>query len=120
MSVLASKLSELGGLGKLAAREFRIRNRLGWHTKPKSVVRHLLYGERRPSLEEAKQIEAAHLRWCAEKIDANRRENAALFDTMRKAIAAMEASDPEFYGPQIQAVGELLLRHCDLDKPKGG
>ena len=119
MNTLVEKLRAIGGDGKLAECEWRIRSRCGWHHKAQSAIRHLIYSERRATVEEAKQIEAAHLRWCAEKIDANRRENAQLFDTMRKAIAAMEASDPEFYGPQIQAIGELLLRCCDLGKPKG-
>ena len=111
MAALAAKLSELGGGGKLAEREWRIRCRLNWHRKPKSAVRHLLYGERRPSLDEAKEIEAAHLRLCAEKIEANRDDNARLFAAMRTALATMEASDPEFYRPHIEAVRELLFRH---------
>lgn len=47
VAALAEKLSILAGSGKLADREWRIRNRCQWHRKAKSSVRHLLYGERR-------------------------------------------------------------------------
>ncbi|MFT3987209.1 hypothetical protein [Aestuariivirga sp.] len=110
MAALVEKLSVIAGPGKLAEREWRIRCRLNWHTKPKSAVRHLLYGERQPSLEEAKQIEAAHIKHCAQKIEANRDENRRLYDAMREALSAMEATDPDFYRPHIEAVGEMLLR----------
>jgi len=110
MTAFVDKLVGLGGLGKLQEREWRIRSRLSWHTKAKSAVRHLMYGERKPSLEEAAQINAAHLRYCAETIEANRNENAKLFATMQSALAAMQASDPEFYAPHVQAVSEILLR----------
>lgn len=86
----------------------------------RTAVRHLLYGERKPSAEEAKQIEAAHLKYCAEKIEANAHENAKLFASMRQALAAMEASDPEFYRPHIETVRELLFRGRNLGGDGGG
>lgn len=116
MTALAEKLSAIGGAGKLEEREWRIRCRLNWHTKARSAVRHLLHGERKPSLEESKQIEAAHLRYCAEKIEANANENRQLFESMRQALAAMEASDPEFYRPHIETVRELLFHSRDMGR----
>ena len=110
MNAIAEKLSAIGGHGPLKAREWRIRCRLNWHDKARSAVRHLLYGERRPTLAEAKEIEAAHLRYCAERIKANAAENEALLSSMRTALAAMEQTDPEFFGPTIEAVGEILLQ----------
>jgi hypothetical protein len=110
MTALAEKLAAIGGAGPLKSREWRIRSRLNWHTKATSAVRHMLYGERTPSLEEAKQIEAAHLRYCAERINANAAENASLLREMQSALAAMEACDPEFFRPHIESVGELLLQ----------
>jgi hypothetical protein len=110
MTALAEKLSAIGGDGPLKSREWRIRSRLNWHTKAASAVRHMLYGERTPSLDEAKQIEAAHLRYCAERINANAAENASLLREMQSALAAMEACDPEFYRPHVEAVRELLLQ----------
>jgi hypothetical protein len=110
MTALAEKLAAIGGDGPLKSREWRIRSRLNWHTKAASAVRHMLYGERTPSLEEAKQIEAAHLRYCAERINANAAENASLLREMQSALAAMEACDPEFYRPHVEAMRELLLQ----------
>ena len=120
MRALAVKLSELGGDGKLSEREWRIRNRLRWHTKARSTVRHMLYGERQPTVDEAKEIEAAHLKHCAEKIEANRDENTRLFNSMRQALAAMEASDPEFYKPHIEAMRDVLLRNSGVADKAGG
>lgn len=110
MTVLAEKLAALGGAGPMKSREWRIRCRLGWHDKAASAIRHLIYGERRPTWQEAREIEAAHLKFCAERIRANEAENVALISTMRSALAAMEASDPEFFEPTIKAVGEMLLQ----------
>lgn len=110
VAALAEKLDQIGGTGPLKAREWRIRTRCGWHAKPKTFVRHLIYGERRPTLEEGRQIEAAHLKYCAKKIEENRRENTELFDAMRQALEAMETSDPEFYRPHIEAVRDLLFQ----------
>lgn len=110
MAVIAEKLNALGGDGKLLEREWRIRSRLNWHTKAQSAVRHLIYGERKPTAQEAKEIEAAHVRYCAERIEANRDENTKLFAAMRQALEAMEKTDPEFYRPHIEAVSDILLR----------
>jgi hypothetical protein len=110
MHAIAEKLTALGGTGPLTSREWRIRCRLNWHTKASSAVRHLLYGERQATLEEAREIEAAHLKYCAERLHANRAENEALLQTMRSALAAMEESDPEFFGPTLEAVQQMLLQ----------
>lgn len=111
MTALVEKLSSIAGGGKLSEREWRVRCRLKWHTKPKSSVRHLLYGERKPSIEEARQIEAAHFKLCAEKIQEHDEATKRLFENMRIALMAMEQSDPGFFGPHIQEARELLLRH---------
>jgi hypothetical protein len=113
MNAIAEKLADIGGSGPLKSREWRIRCRLNWHNKAASAVRHMLYGARRPSLEEAKQIEAAHLKYCAERIRQNAAENAALLQEMRSALAAMETSDPEFFAPHIATVREMLLQRRD-------
>ncbi len=113
MTALAEKLADIGGNGPLKLRDWRIRCRLNWHDKARTAVRHMLYGERSPTIEEAKQIEAAHLKYCAERIRANAAENETLVREMQSALAAMEASDPEFYGPHIEAVRELLFQRWD-------
>lgn len=73
-----------------------------------------LYGERKPTLDEAKQIEAAYLRVCAEGIRVNNAENERLFASMRAALSAMEAGDSEFYGPYIEAMRHILVRGGDM------
>jgi len=113
MAAIAEKLGDLGGTGPLKAREWRIRCRFGRHDKAATAVRHLIYGERMPTIEEVKQIEAAHLKFCAEKVRQNALETDALFREMHAALAAMEESDPEFYRPHIEAVRELLFPHRD-------
>ena len=113
MTAIAHKLADIGGAGPLKLREWRIRSRLNWHAKARSAVRHMLYGERSPTLEEAKQIEAAHLKYCAERIRANAAENETLFREMQSALAAMEASDPDFFQPHIEAVRQLLFQRRD-------
>ena len=110
MAAIAKKLSAIGGQGRMKEREWRIRCRLNWHNKAASAVRHLLHGERKPTIEETKQSEAAHLRFCAEKVKANAAENEALFASMRSAISAMEAADVEFYRPHIEAMRDILFR----------
>ena len=122
MTAIAEKLTALGGSGPLKMREWRIRCRLGWHTKAASAVRHLLYGERNATLDEAREIEAAHIKYCAEKLHANRAENEALLQQMRSALAAMEQSDPEFFSAHIEALGQLLLQRrgqAGEDGPQG-
>jgi hypothetical protein len=109
-SISIDQLRRIGGAGPLKTIEWRIRVRLNWHGKARSAVRHLLHGERQPSLAEAKDIEAAHLLWCAQQVEANRRENLQLYQSMRSALAAMEAGDAEFYRPHIEALRQLLLR----------
>lgn len=110
MAALAEKLAAIGGHGPLKQREWRIRVRLNWHDKAKSAIRHMLYGERVPTLEEAKQIEAAHLKFCAERIRQNAAENEALLSSMRSAVVAMEACDPAFFRPHVDAMREILLQ----------
>jgi hypothetical protein len=120
MTVLAEKLLDIGGTGPLKAREWRIRCRLNWHTKAASAVRHMLYGARKPTLDEAREIEAAHLKFCAEKLLENRAENQTLMASMRSALAAMETSDPEFYRPHIESVGAMLLQSRHQSGESGG
>lgn len=120
MNAVADKLVAIGGTGPLKAREWRIRCRLGWHDKAKSAIRHLLYGERRPTLDEAREIEAGHLKFCAERIRANEAENADLLSSMRSALAAMEACDPDFFGPHVEAMREILLQRRAQAAESGG
>lgn len=120
MAVLVEKLAAIGGTGPLKQREWRIRCRLGWHNKAATAVRHMLHGERTPSLQEAKEIEAAHLKYCAERIEANARENSALLRELQSAVAAMEACDAEFFEPTIQAVREILLQRRAQALESGG
>lgn len=110
MTALVEKLAAIGGSGPLKQREWRIRVRLNWHNKAKSAVRHLLYDNRRPTLDEAREIEAAHLKFCAERIRANAAENEALLSSMRSALAAMENCDPAFFQPHLDAMREILLQ----------
>lgn len=97
---VADKLAELAGQGKLAVRELRIRQRLNWHAKPKTAVRHMLQGEQFPKPEEASQIEAAY--------EAHSR--AALIASINEFAARAERVDAEFFGPTIEALRASLRR----------
>jgi hypothetical protein len=110
MAALVDKLAAIGGPSPLKQREWRIRVRLNWHHKAKSAVRHMLYGARQPTYQEAREIEAAHLKFCAERIRQNAAENEALLSSMRSAVAAMEACDPAFFEPHLLAMREILLQ----------
>lgn len=110
MSAIVEKLVELGGDGKFEEQDWRIRRRLNWHHKAKSVVRHIISGARHIKPDEVDEIRIAHLKFCAESIEANRNENAKLFASMQSAIAAMQATDPEFYAPHVAAVSDVVLR----------
>lgn len=96
----ADKLRELAGTGKLAVREWRIRERLNWQDKAKTAVRHMLQGEQFPKPEEASQIEAAY--------EAHSR--AALIASINEFAARAERVDAEFFGPTIEALRESLRR----------
>lgn len=119
MAALAEKLGVIAGGGKLAEREWRLRSRCHWHRKPKSSVRHLLYGERRPSLEEAREIEAAYARHCAEKLEQNRRENAALVESIVGFAEMARRVDEDFYASHLEALRETLSR-LGLEVPERG
>lgn len=99
-ALAADKLRELAGTGKLAVREWRIRERLNWQAKPKTAVRHLLQGEQFPKPDEASQIEAAY--------EADSR--AALIASITEFAARAERVDAEFFGPTIEALRESLRR----------
>jgi hypothetical protein len=109
MNSIVLKLNRIAGQGKFEAREYRVKSVLNWRNKAKSTIRHLLKGEQIPTLEEAEQIELAYVKHCAEKVEQNHAENARLFDEMRSAISAMQARDPEFYAPFIEALSSELL-----------
>lgn len=119
MSALAEKLSAIGGEGKFSVREWRIKRALNWHDKAPSAIRHMLHGERRPDPIEAKQIEGAHLIKCAEDINENTKANARLLASMREAIGAMQATDPDFFAPHLEAVRELLFQGRDMGGKEG-
>lgn len=104
MNAIVDKLDDLGGDGPFKQRDWQIRSRLNWRTKAKSAVRHILSGARKVSVEEAREIEAAHMKFCAEKVEANRDENRKLLDALARSLAAMEASDPDYFGVIILAV----------------
>lgn len=109
MQLVLEKLADLGGVGgTFKERDWRIRCRLNWHHKAASTIRHMLYRERVPTAGEAREIEAAHLKYCAEKAVRYAEESKQLYEQMRTAITAMEAADAEFYRPHIEALGELL------------
>lgn len=110
MPALADKLRLLGGGGKLAAREWRIRCRLGWHGKAASAARHLLYGERRVTVEEAKQIDAAYAKWCAEKFEANSHENAKLIAAISEFAERAARVDAEYFHNDLEALRQTLHR----------
>ena len=120
MTALVEKLTALGGIGSFKSREWRIRVRLSWHTKSKSAVRHILSGARKISLEEGREIEAAHIKWCASQVKAHRDADAKLFAEMQSAIEAMQRSDPEFYRPHIEAVRDILFPAGNMGNDKSG
>ena len=119
VTALADKISALAGDGKLAEREWRVRVRCGWHRKAKTMVRHLLHFERRPSHQEAQDIEAAYARYCAEKIEKNRAENADLLNSIVSFAEIASRVDADFYSSHLEALRESLLR-LGLDVPPLG
>ena len=119
MTALADKLGAIAGAGKLEQRVWRVRIRCRWHHKARTAVRHLLYGERRASLEEARDIEAAFARYCAEKIEKNRAENADLLKSIVIFAEIAARVDAEFYQHHLEALRESLLR-LGLDVPPLG
>jgi len=110
MAVLAEKLGQIAGPGKLEDREWRIRNRLRWHDKAKSAVRHLLNGEQRADLEETLQIEAAYALWCVDKIEAIPDETAKLIAAINEFAERAARVDPEFFRPTVEALRARLYR----------
>ena len=108
VSAWKDKLAELGGAGPAKVCEERIKTRTGWHDKAPSAIRHMLSGSRKISADERNDIEAAYLRYCADKIKVNNDDNRRLYQTIRNAIAALEKSDPEFHRPQIEALREIV------------
>lgn len=120
MTALADKLEAIAGVGKLAEREWRVRVRCGWHRKAKTMVRHLLHFERRPSHQEAQDIEAAYAKLCAEKIEKNRAENADLLNSIASFAEIAARVDAEFYRHHLEALRESLLRlGLDVPPPRG-
>ena len=119
MAALTAKLADIAGDGKLQAREWRVRCRLNWHNKAPSRIRHIIYGEVRPSLDEAREIEAAYAKWCANRLREIDGETKQLFDSIRQSVAAMEATDPEFFAPTIADVSAALLR-CRMQRSDPG
>lgn len=112
MAAVADKLSELAGIGKLAVREYRVRSRLNWHTKAKTAVRHLLHGEQKADEDERLQIDAAHARWCAEKIEANTHDTARLIASIAEFAERASRVDAEYFREDIEALRQSLCRLC--------
>lgn len=119
MTALAEKLRAIGGDGKFAACEWRIRVALNWHTKPKSTIRHMINLERRPTYQEAQEIEAAYAKHCAAKVEQNRRENAELIESIIRFAEQARHVDEDFYQPRLEALRESLLR-LGIDMPDLG
>ena len=79
----------------------------------------MLRGERQIDVDEARDIEAAHFKFCAEKAAANNDENRKLFETMQQALAAMQQSDAEFFAGHIEAVRDLFFHHGNMGRKEG-
>jgi hypothetical protein len=113
------KLVILAGPKPFKEQDRRIRSLCSWRDKAASAVRHMLRGDRKLSPDEVQDIEAAHLKHCAKTIEANRAENRKLYESLSAALAAMQASDPEFFSQQADAVREILFRYGDGNSGDG-
>jgi hypothetical protein len=103
-------LEQLGGKRKAEARDWHLKCLLGWHTKAKSAIRHILYGERTLTAQEERDIEAAFIRYHADQIEANRAEDRKHYATLRSALEYLETADPDFHRPAIEALRDVAGR----------
>jgi hypothetical protein len=110
MEAVLRKLDQLGGAGPLKLKMRNVRSRLRWRDVTDNTIRHLLYREQKPSLEQVRQIEAAHLKHCAEKVRHLNDEVKQLYAGMREAIAAMEADDAEYHRETLAEVRHALFQ----------
>ena len=110
---VSNKLREIAGPKPLKEQIRRAQKRLGDRWRDKAApnrIRHLLALEQKPSLQQEREIIAAHARYCAEQIEANRREDRRLAAEIIGFLEIAQRSDPEFFGPEIERLGEVLDR----------
>lgn len=107
-------LEELGGDRKAEALDWYLRNKLGWHDKARSAIRHILYGEQALSAQDERDIEAAYIRFHADEIEANRERDRKHYDTLRSTLAFLETADPDFHRPAIEALRDVADRLGNL------
>lgn len=114
---VSKKLREIAGPKPLKSQVSRAQSWLGsrWRDKAgPNRIRHLLALEQTPSPEQIREIHAAHAHYCADKIEANRREDQRLAAEIISFLELALRSDPEFYRPEIERVCQILDR---LRKP---
>lgn len=107
-------LEKIGGDGKFAAKDWRIRRALDWGAKAKSAIRHLLDGERKFSAQEERDVEAGYMRFCAALIKAHHEEDQKLIATIRSSLAYLESVDPDFHRSAIEALRSMAGDLGDL------
>lgn len=113
MSATAEASMRLQEMGRGLTDEgkwYQLRCLLGWHRSAPSRVRHLYYGHAKPTVEEMDQIRRAHLRQRMDSLLERRDEDRKLLDSLRRDMEALQASDPDFYCEQIEALRETACR----------
>lgn len=120
------KLMVMGGNGPLKRRIHTLRFRLSrvreryWHqSQAPGRIKRFLYLAQEPSHQEAEDIRAAFVRFCPERIERNRRENAALIDSIIRFAEQAREIDQDFYQPRLEALRDSLLR-LGIDMPDLG
>jgi hypothetical protein len=103
-------LEKLGGDRKAEALDWHLRCLLNWHTKAKSAIRHILYGEQTLTAQDERDIEAAYIRFHADQIEANREEDRSHYATLGAVLQYLETVDPEFHRPAIEALRDVADR----------
>lgn len=106
------KLNALGGGADtpLKIRLHEIRKRLGWwDCGADGRIKRLIYGEQKAH-EFIDEIRRAYARHCVNQVESNREATRKLAEQFSRAIAHFEATDPDFYRDQIEAMVGALGR----------
>ena len=115
------KLNQLSGPGKLSARIWTAKCRLGWHNDgDEGRIKRLIYGEYKQIPHEIiEAVRVAHARWCADQIEANRKENNRLIAEITRFLKQAEHMDPDFLQPHLEALRTSLYQLGKQVDPSG-
>lgn len=120
---MSEKLLQLGGGGGRFSKSMvrPIMSRLKWwDTGADNRIRHLIYREQKPTPEQVRDVRRAYIKYRAERLAIERRENnAILADNVRTALEAMQHSDPDFFARDIEAHRALLRKIDDMGGEQG-